>query len=96
MSKVSVNQIKQKAESVKGQRLETLHRNAGFRVVAVESNGILYEPEISGMARIQPWNYIERMVERFNENGSLSPGDYSDIPTRNASYLLTLISMIKG
>ena len=94
MRRLSVNDVKRQAASLKGQRLETLYRKAGFDVM-VETNGLSYTPESSGLSRIQPWNYIERMIERFNETNSFSPSDYLEIPTRNASYLLTVISKIK-
>jgi len=67
----------------------TLHRKAPFKVNVIPS-GLLYTPLSTGKPRIQEWQYIDRVVSRFAEQGSFHPGDYHDI-TMNASYLLTLI-----
>ena len=40
--------------------------------------------------RIQENRYIDRVIERYNERGTLSPRDYNDL-TVNTSYLLAVI-----
>jgi len=57
---------------------------------SVDDVGFHYIPESTGKARIQENRYIERVIERYNEKRSLSPGGYNDL-TVNASYLLAVI-----
>lgn len=47
-------------------------------------------PESSGYGQSDGRRAVERFVARFNQTGSLRPGDYAGV-TRNASYLIGLL-----
>jgi hypothetical protein len=68
----------------------TPFRNKEFSV-EVASYGILYTPHSTSKTRKQSMNYIEKIIEEFNQTGSFNPTDYKHI-TANSSYTLTLIS----
>jgi hypothetical protein len=49
-----------------------------------------FTPESSGRGQSDGRKAAERFVARYNETGSLRPGDYGDV-TRNASYFVALL-----
>jgi hypothetical protein len=49
-----------------------------------------FTPQSSGRGQSDGRKAAERFVARFNEIGSLRPGDYSGV-TRNASYYVALL-----
>ena len=54
-----------------------------------------FTPQSSGQGQSDGRKAAERFLARFNETGSLRPGDYADV-TRNASYLIGLIQAARG
>lgn len=74
-------------------RLEgrTLHTVTGreFRVgVALECP--FFTPASSGFGQSDGRKAAERFLARYNQSGSLRPGDYADV-TRNASYFVGML-----
>ena len=53
-------------------------------------DSLVFTPTSTGRGQSDGRKAAERFLARFNETGSLRPGDYGDV-TRNASYLIGLI-----
>jgi hypothetical protein len=49
-----------------------------------------FTPESSGYGQSDGRKAAERFLARYNETGSLRPGDYADV-TRNASYFIGML-----
>lgn len=76
------------ARRLEGQTLETV---TGKRfTVGVYLDCPYFTPESNGRGQSDGRKAAERFVARYNETGSLRPGDYADV-TRNASYLVGLL-----
>ncbi len=76
------------ARSLDGKTLKTV---TGKRfTVGVYLDCPFFTPESSGRGQSDGRKAAERFVARYNEIGSLRPGDYADI-TRNASYLVGML-----
>jgi hypothetical protein len=88
--KIKYDDFRSFINTINGQSFHTLYRKVAFDV-HVDQSGLKYTPASSGKPRIQKWKFIERVVLRYEETGSIQPSDYQDI-TANASYLLTLIN----
>lgn len=74
--------------AAEGKTLETV---TGRKfTVGIYRDGLFFTPASSGWGQADGRKPVERFVERFNEIGSLSPGDYGRV-TRNASYLIGLL-----
>ena len=58
--------------------------------VGIYRDSLVFTPASSGLGQSDGRKAAERFLARFNESGSLRPGDYADV-TRNASYLIGLI-----
>jgi len=58
--------------------------------VATYFDSLVFTPVSSGLGQSDGRKAAERFLARYNETGSLRPGDYSDI-SRNASYLVGLL-----
>jgi hypothetical protein len=76
------------ARRFEGQSLETV-TGKNFRV-GVYLDCPFFTPESSGYGQSDGRPAAERFVARYNEIGSLRPGDYAKV-TRNASYFIGLI-----
>ncbi|MGH2402563.1 MAG: hypothetical protein ACRDE6_07605 [Candidatus Limnocylindria bacterium] len=77
------------ARHLEGQTLETV---TGKRfTVDIYRDGLFFTPESSGFGQTDGRKAHERFLERYNEIGSLRPGDYAGL-TRNASYLVALVA----
>lgn len=76
------------AREREGQTLETV-TGKRFRV-RTYLDSVVFVPESSGLGQSDGRKAGERFVARYNETGSLRPGDYSDV-TRNASYYVGLL-----
>jgi hypothetical protein len=71
-----------------GRTLETV---TGKRfTVGVYRDCPFFTPQSTGNGQSDGRKAAERFVQRFNDTGSLKPGDYADV-TRNASYFIGLI-----
>jgi hypothetical protein len=76
------------ARSAEGETLETV---TGKKfTVGIYRDGLFFKPASSGYGQADGRSPAERFVERYNETGSLRPGDYGRL-TRNASYLIGLL-----
>ena len=70
---------------------ETLETVTGKRfTVGVYLDCPFFTPASSGRGQSDGRKAAERFVARFNEIGSLRPGDYAHV-TRNASYFIGLL-----
>lgn len=58
--------------------------------VGIYRDGLFFTPASSGYGQSDGRRSAERFVERFNQTGSMRPGDYGGV-TRNASYLVGLL-----
>jgi len=76
------------ARAAEGTTLETV---TGKKfTVGIYRDGLFFTPASSGYGQADGRLPAERFIERYNETGSLRPGDYGGI-TRNASYLIGLL-----
>ena len=81
-------EVLQLARQMTNQTLRTA-RGATF-AVRVEGNAPWFTPASTGTPRCDGAAALARFVARYNETGSLRPGDYQDI-TRNSSYYAALL-----
>jgi hypothetical protein len=77
------------ARQYAGRRLETV-RGTKF-TVGVYMDCPYFVPESTGLGRSDGRKAAERFLARYNDIGSIRPGDYSDV-TRNSSYFIGLIT----
>lgn len=76
------------ARRFEGQTLETV---TGRKfTVGIYLDCPFFTPASSGYGQSDGRKAAERFLERFNEIGSLRPGDYSRV-TRNSSYFVALL-----
>jgi hypothetical protein len=76
------------ARRLEGQTLETV---TGKKfTVGIYLDCPFFTPASSGRGQSDGRKAAERFLVRYNESGSLRPGDYADI-TRNASYFVGLL-----
>ncbi len=59
--------------------------------VGIYLDSLVFTPVSSGLGQSDGRKAAERFLARYNETGSLRPGDYADV-TRNASYLVGMLS----
>lgn len=77
------------ARRFEGKALETV---TGKRfTIGIYLDCPYFTPESSGYGQSDGRKAAERFLERYNEIGSLRPGDYADV-TRNASYYVALVA----
>jgi len=76
------------ARRFEGKRLETV-TGKGF-TVGMYLDCPFFTPESSGYGQSDGRRAAERFLVRYNESGSLRPGDYADV-TRNASYYIGML-----
>jgi hypothetical protein len=85
---VTYEELLQLAHRFEGRTLETV---TGKRfAVGVALDCPFFTPQSSGYGQSDGRKAVERFLERYNETGSLRPGDYAGV-TRNASYLIGLL-----
>jgi len=76
------------ARRFEGRTLETV---TGRRFkVGISPRELFFTPESSGYGQSDGRRAHERFVDRYNETGSLRPGDYAKV-SRNATYLIGLL-----
>jgi hypothetical protein len=90
---VTYDELVELAHRLEGHRLETV-TGKGF-TVGVALDCPFFTPESSGYGQSDGRKAAERFVERYNETGSLRPGDYADV-TRNASYFIGMLIAATG
>jgi hypothetical protein len=76
------------ARSLEGETLETVTGKAF--TVGIALGTPFFTPSSSGYGQSDGRKAAERFLERYNELGSLRPGDYADV-TRNASYFIGML-----
>jgi hypothetical protein len=76
------------AKRYDGQVLETV--TGKEFTVGVYLDCPFFTPTSSGNGQSDGRKAAERFVARYNETGSLRPGDYADV-TRNASYFVGIL-----
>jgi hypothetical protein len=76
------------ARAAEGERLETV-TGRQFSV-GIYRDAPFFTPASSGYGQADGRPPVERFIERYNETGSLRPGDYARL-TRNGSYLVGLV-----
>jgi len=73
---------------VEGQPISTV--TGRMFTVSAYLDSLVFTPASSGFGQSDGRKAAERFLARYNETGSLRPGDYADV-TRNASYLVSLL-----
>ena len=82
-------QLLELARRCEGKTLETV---TGKKfTVGIYMDSPFFTPASSGYGQADGRKAAERFLERYNETGSLRPGDYSKV-TRNASYYVGLLA----
>ena len=76
------------ARRLEDQPLETV-TGRGF-TVGVYRDSLVFTPTSSGIGQSDGRKAAERFLRRYNETGSLRPGDYADV-SRNSSYIVGLL-----
>jgi hypothetical protein len=81
-------QLLELARKYEGTTLETV---TGRRfTVGIYRDCPFFTPASSGYGQSDGRKAAERFLARYNETGSVRPGDYADV-TRNASYFIGLL-----
>jgi hypothetical protein len=89
-AQLTYEDLLQLARRYERQTLETV-TGTKFRV-GIYLDCPFFTPASTGLGRSDGRAAAERFVARYNETGSLRPGDYAGI-TRNASYLVALLRL---
>lgn len=89
MAKLTYDDLVELARRSKGKRLETVTGKA-FTVGIARTGEIFFTPASSGYGQSDGRKAAERFLARYNESGSLRPGDYGGV-TRNASYFIGML-----
>ena len=76
------------ARRLEGQPISTV--TGRTFTVRVYLDSLVFTPSSSGLGQSDGRKAAERFLVRYNETGSLRPGDYGDL-SRNASYLVGLL-----
>ncbi len=89
MPDLTYEDLQELARRSEGKRLETVTGKA-FTVGIARTGEIFFTPASSGYGQSDGRKAAETFLTRYNETGSLRPGDYADV-TRNASYFIGLV-----
>lgn len=88
MPDMTYEQLLQLARHSEGKTLETV---TGKKfTVGIYRDCPFFTPASSGYGQSDGRKAAERFLARYNESGSLRPGDYADV-TRNASYFIGML-----
>jgi hypothetical protein len=88
MPPLSYERLLELARAAHGQTLETV---TGRKfTVGIYRDAPFFTPASSGYGQADGRPPVERFIDRYNETGSLRPGDYAGV-TRSASYLIGLL-----
>lgn len=88
MPRLTYERLLELARAAQNETLETVTGRAF--TVGTFRDGLFFTPASSGYGQADGRKPAERFLERYNETGSLRPGQYGDV-TRNASYLIGLL-----
>lgn len=86
---VTYDELLRLARRLEDQPLETV--TGREFTVGVYLDSLVFTPASSGLGQSDGRKAAERFLARYNETGSVRPGDYADV-TRNASYLVGLLN----
>lgn len=89
MPDMTYEDLTELARLCQGQRLATV-TGKEFTVGIARTGDIFFTPASSGYGQSDGRKAAEKFLARYNEIGSMRPGDYADI-TRNASYFVGLL-----
>jgi hypothetical protein len=89
MPPLTYDSLVELARKANGETLKTV-TGKKFTVGIARTGEIFFTPASSGYGQSDGRRAAERFLARFNESGSLRPGDYADV-SRNASYLIGLL-----
>ena len=90
---MTYDELLELARRFEGKTLETV-TGKKFKVgVALECP--FFTPASSGYGQADGRKAAERFLERYNETGSMRPGDYAKV-TRNASYFIGMLMAEKS
>ena len=89
MPDMTYEDLEDLARRRQGERLETVTGKA-FTVGIARTGEIFFTPASSGYGQSDGRKAAERFLQRYNEIGSMRPGDYAGV-TRNASYFIGLL-----
>lgn len=89
MPDMTYEDLRELARRSQGKRLETVTGKA-FTVGIARTGEIFFTPASSGYGQSDGRKAAEKFLARYNETGSMRPGDYADV-TRNASYFIGLL-----
>src|SRR6266487_432070 len=92
MKPASLQDFRARVDSLDGQACETDARKRGF-ALHVRPQGVEFKLAGSGNRRLERWQYVEQLLDRYNKKPSFNPGDYQDF-SRNASYVLRVLRAI--
>jgi hypothetical protein len=88
MPQMTYEELLDLARAAKGRELETV---TGKKfTVGIYLDCPFFTPASSGYGQSDGRKAAERFLARYNESGSLRPGDYADV-TRNASYFIGML-----
>jgi hypothetical protein len=88
MADVTYDELLDLARRLEGKKLETV---TGKKfTVGVYLDCPYFTPASTGRGQSDGRKAAERFLDRYNQTGSLRPGDYADV-TRNASYFVGLL-----
>jgi len=88
MPRMTYQELLALARRCEGETLETV--TGKQFTVGIYLDCPFFTPASSGRGQSDGRKAAERFLARFNEIGSLRPGDYADV-TRNASYFIGLL-----
>ena len=89
MPDMTYEDLQELAQRSEGKTLKTVTGKA-FKVGIARTGEIFFTPASSGYGQSDGRKAAERFLARYNESGSLRPGDYAGV-TRNASYFIGLL-----
>lgn len=89
MPDMTYEDLQELARRNEGKCLETVTGKT-FTVGIARTGEIFFTPASSGYGQSDGRKAAERFLERYNQIGSLRPGDYAGV-TRNASYFIGLL-----
>jgi hypothetical protein len=89
MPNMTYAQLLDLARRNEGKTLETV-TGKRFTVGIARTGEIFFTPASSGYGQSDGRKAAERFLARYNETGSLRPGDYADV-SRNASYFIGML-----
>ena len=90
---MTYDELLELARRFEGKTLETVTGKEFTVGVALDCP--FFTPASSGYGQSDGRKAAERFLERYNETGSLRPGDYAKV-TRNASYFIGMLMAEKS